>query len=158
MLAAAVLAGCKDKPREISKAARAEAAQLAAEASFATQIREHARAEGLLARSVELNPEVAEYWLQLGFARRRQGNLDGARDAYKEALALRQAEYKRNKAAEDLLGQIGIQVLLGKVDAARKLLERAQRDHGDDFEVRKFIEQKRLEAMLADPKLQALAL
>jgi Flp pilus assembly protein TadD len=155
---ALAFAGCKPKPREVSKSARAEAAQLVSEADFATQIRDHARAETALRRAVELDPEFSGYWLQLGFACRRQNNLDGARTAYKKALSLREAAYSREKTAENALNQLEVLVLLGRADDARDLLEHIRKDHGSEFAVKSFIEQGILEKMIADPTFKSLML
>src|SRR5437660_226465 len=103
LIGAAVVAlaatGCKQKPKPVDPAQlehnRKEAALVESEAVFATQIREHARAEGLLVRAVQLDPDQPMYWLELGASRRRQGNKDGARAAYEQALATHQAAYKR---------------------------------------------------------------
>ncbi len=47
-----------------------------------------ARAEALFARLIEGDPETAVVWAGLGIARLAQGNLEGARDALLQSLAL----------------------------------------------------------------------
>jgi tetratricopeptide (TPR) repeat protein len=160
-LVAAVLtvAGCKEKPKETPKVSKTEAAHLESEAILATQVRDHAQAEGLLARAVELDPDQAIYWLELGAARRRQGNKDGAKEAYKRSLELHQAAYKRDpKDPVELLQQIEMLVLLKRGDEARTVLEKALREHPDNADVKKFAQEKTLDQMLADPALIALSI
>ena len=152
------IAGCRDKPKEVPKAALLESAHLASEAAFAVQVREYARAEGLLAKAVEINSEDAELWMQLGVARRRLDNRDGARQAYGKALSLREAAYKREPKPELLVQQIEALVLLGKTDEARALLEKAQKKHGNDPQIKEFVAGKYIDQMLADPQFAQLKL
>lgn len=99
------------------------------------------------------------YWLELGASRRRQGNKDGARVAYEQALATHQAAYKRDpKEPLELLHQIEVLVLLRREDDARKLLEKATREYPDNLDVKHFNADKTLDAMLHDPGLMALAI
>jgi Flp pilus assembly protein TadD len=141
-------AGCKDKP-----------AQNASEAEFAVQIRDFTRAEGLLAKAVELDSESPRLWIQLGTVRKRLDNKSGARKAYEKALSLLEAAYKRDpKEIAPLFGQMEVCVLLGKPDDAKKILEKARKTHADDLELKAFIAQNMLEAMIADPQVKAMAL
>lgn len=162
LLAALALsaAGCgPGKPKEISKAARAEAAQNASEAEFASQIRDWGRAESLLSRSVELDPENSQYWLHLGVIRRRLNNTSGARKAYERARDLLRTDYKRDKTSPaPLLVEIEVCILLGKPDDAKKVLETAKREHGDDPNVRAFVENNVLQKMMENPDLKSIGL
>jgi tetratricopeptide (TPR) repeat protein len=158
-LLACVAAGCKDKPKEVPKAVRAEAAQNASEGEFAMQIRDYARAETLFAKSVELDKMVPQYWIQLGAARKRQGNTSGARKAYEEARDICRAEIKRDKNASGFrFIEMEVCLLLGKPDEAKKLLETAKRDLPDDPTMRQFVESNALDRMSADPELKAVGL
>ena len=159
-LAAATLfaAGCKDKPKEVPVAARAEAAQHASEADFASQIRDFGRAKGLLEQSIKLDPDVARYWMQLGAVNKRMGNTSEARKAYEKARSIVQAEYKKEKQPGLLLAEVELCILLGKPDDARKVLQTAQREHKDDREVRLFVEGKVLEGMLNSREVKEVGL
>lgn len=159
LAALAFAAGCgPGKPKEVSKAARAEAAQNASEAEFAAQIRDFARAETLLSRSVELDPEMAQYWMHLGAMRRRLNNVSGARKAYERARDLLETDYKRKKTPEPLLVEVEVCVLLGKPADAKKVLEKAQRAHPDDPNVRAFIENDVLRKMTENADVKSIGL
>jgi len=160
---ALVAAGCKGKekakPKEVSVAARAEAAQNFSEAEFATQIRDHARAEGLLAHAVELDPDVPNYWLQLGASRKKQGNVEGARKAYEHTRELLHQLYEQDKkSVAPLFAEMEICVLLGKPNDAKRLFDQALKEHPDDPEVKNFVNNKTLDAMLVAPSLKEMAL
>lgn len=153
------VAGCKDKPREIPRVTRAEAEHLASEAAFATQVRDHARAEELLVKAAKLIPEESGYWLALGAARKRLGNTSGARTAYKEALAAEEKAYKRDaKDTDALMQQIYALCLLGRTDDAHKLLEKARAQHPDDRALKNFSDSRGIDRMLANPGFKELAL
>lgn len=156
-------AGCKgknkEKPKEISVGARAEAAQNFSEAEFATQIRDHARAEGLLARAVELDPAEPNYWIQLGASRKRLGNVAGARQAYEQARDLLQALSQRDRQSpRPLFAEMQVWVLLGKPDEAKRVYEKAVRDYGTDPLVKDFVQRKTFDTMLRAPALKDIAL
>lgn len=152
-------AGCKDKPREIPKITRAEAENLASEAAFATQVRDHTRAEALLVKATKLIPEESGYWLALGATRKRLGNASGARSAYKEALAAEEKAYQRDGTDTDaLMQQIYALCLLGRADDARKLLDKARSQHPDNRAIKNFADSRGIDRMLADPGFKELAL
>src|SRR4051812_27367951 len=88
-------AGCKPKVKEISSLQRREAESLASEAKFALSVRDVARAETSLARATALCPDVGDYWLELGRCRVKLGNRGAAKEAYKSALAVYQADTTR---------------------------------------------------------------
>lgn len=158
-----VAGGCKgkhqEKPKEISVAARAEAAQNYNEAEFAAQIRDHARAEGLLVKAVELDPEVPNYWLRLGVARKKLGNKDGARKAYEHTRELLHILYERDKSSPNpLLAEMEVCVLLGKPDDAKKIYDQVVHDHGSDPEVKEFVQNRTYDALFQSPRLKEIAL
>ena len=156
---ALAVSGCKDKPKELPRAVLAEAAQNVSEAEFAMQIRDYARAEGLLAKAVELNPEEPRYWLQLGAARKRMSNTSGAKKAYEKARDVLKAEYRRdNKSPGPLFAEMEVCMLLGKPNDAKAVYDRMLKDHGDDPDVKNFVENHMLEKLLTDPNLKALSL
>ncbi len=160
-LAAALLlaAGCKDKPKEVPVAVRAEAAQHASEADFAVQIRDYTRARTLLEQAVKLDGEIARYWMQLGAVHKLMDNTSGARKAYEKARDLVQAEYRRDKTdTAPLLAEIEILLLLGREADARKLLDKAAKDHKDDRDVKIFVEGKVIDDMLANPQMKKVGL
>lgn len=156
---AVLLGGCKDKPKEIPKVALAEAAQDVSEAEFALQIRDYARAENLLSKAVELNPEEPRYWLQLGAARKKLANTRGAKKAYERARDVLKAQYRRDKSsAGPLFAEMEVCVLLGKPGDAKSVYERVVKDHGNDPEVKNFVEGHMFDKLLEDPNLKAMAL
>jgi len=123
------------------------------------QIRDYARAEGLLAKAVELDSETPRLWIQLGTVRRRLDNKSGARKAYEKARELLVQIYKRDpKTIAPLFGQMEVCVLLGKPDDAKKLLEKARKDHPDSPELKAFVADNMLEAMIADPQIKAMSI
>ncbi len=150
-------AGCKPKPKPITPAARAEAAQNASEGDFAVQIRDYPRAEGLFAKAVELDPESPRYWKQLGAIRVHTGDKKGARNAYEHALDLARKEYLRTnkQSIGAALGEVETHVLLGNTEEARKTLARLAKDHPDDLQVRAFVDNNILDHMLADETIKA---
>jgi Flp pilus assembly protein TadD len=156
---ALAVSACKDKPKELPPAVQAEVMQHMSEAEFAVNIRDYARAEGLLKKATELDPNNARAWIQLGIARRRQNNTSGAKKAYNEALDVLKATYKRDKKQPGpLMAQIEVYVLLGKTDDARKVLEQALKEHPSDRGIREFSEMKLLDQMAKDPQVKASAL
>ncbi|MBL9213515.1 MAG: tetratricopeptide repeat protein [Opitutaceae bacterium] len=150
--------GCS-KPREkISERDRKEAAMLASEAQFAINLREWARAEGLLARTVKLAPN-ADTWVALGSSRVRLGNKAGAREAYQQALrAFEDEAAVDEKRVEPWLGQITVLALLGKTDASRALVAKVAKRFPNDSRVKNLADPKQFEAMLADPGFRENAL
>lgn len=157
---AAVLGGCgKPQPKDVPPLARKEAASLASEAVFAAQIRDDARAETLLAKATELDPEQTDTWLELGYARKRQKNDNGARKAYREALAAAERAY--NGDAENvsaLLDQVFVYALLGDLDAGRELAAKAIKAHPENRALKNFSETQALDRLLADPLFKRHAL
>lgn len=150
--------GCKPKP-EITELQRKEAANLASEAEFAIALRDWARAEPLFEKAANLSPDVGDYWINLGVARRRLGNTPGAKAAYEKAReAYRDAFESEPKNTESLLQEIYALALLGKVDEARKALEKARKKVPDDRAVRLFEENKQLDRVLEDPSFKEIAL
>jgi tetratricopeptide (TPR) repeat protein len=102
---------------------------------------------------------MPEYWLNLGTVRRRLGNRDGAKAAYEQMLDLVRDIYRHDsKDPGPLLQQIYVLALLGRMDEARAVLERAQKDHPDDGNVRAFVEGHQLERLQADPTFKDIAL
>src|SRR4051794_15198966 len=112
--------GCGRSKPEITSLQRKEAANLISEAQFALTLRDHARAEGLLAKAAEMCPDTGEYWLILGQTRMKLGQKDGARTAYKRALAAFEDEAKSKKGdPQPVLQQITALALLGRIDDAK---------------------------------------
>ncbi|MFI5358128.1 MAG: tetratricopeptide repeat protein [Opitutales bacterium] len=156
-LVAGFTAGCGRK--EVTSLQRKQAANLVSEAEFAVNLRDYARAEGLLAQAVAVCPDTPEYWLNLGSVRRRLGNRAGAKDAYEQMLGLARDNYRRNaKDPEPLLQQVYVLALLGRMDEARAALEKAQKDHPDDRSIRAFVESRQLDRLPEDPNFKAIAL
>lgn len=159
LAAALALAGCEPKPREVTKAMQAEAALLVSEGEFANQLRDYQRAEPLFAKAVEIMPDAGETWVLLGAARRRLGDIKGARTAYREAVAAFERLRKQEPAQSDLIvQQVYAHALLGEIDRARALLEKAAKDYPSDRQIQGFIRSKVLDQMLADPTFKEVAL
>jgi tetratricopeptide (TPR) repeat protein len=157
LLTAGLTAGCGRK--EVTALQRKEAANLASEAQFALTLRDYARAEPLLAKATELNPDAPELWQSLGVVRRKQGNKGGAKDAYKQMLDAAKARYKAdNKKTDALFQQIYALALLGRADDARALLAKAQQNHPDDRAINAFADGKQLDRILEDPAFKDLAI
>ncbi|MBS0663727.1 MAG: hypothetical protein JSR48_10725 [Verrucomicrobia bacterium] len=155
VLVAAGLAGCS--PKEITPLERKQGASYASEAAFAANLRDFARAEGLLAQAVAVCPDTTEYWISLGTARRKLDNRSGARDAFKSALkAARAVQRRLPDNSQAVIQEVYLLALLGKDDDARSTLEKARRDHPDDRTIRLFLENKELDRLLADPGFKDL--
>lgn len=149
--------GCKPRPKVLTELQRKEAAHLVSEAEFAGQIREWARAEGLLAKAVQVNPNEGAYWTSLGTIRVRLGNKAGAKEAYHGALKAFQVEAgtpSGRKEVEPWLQQVQVLALLGRTADARSLLEQTAKKFPADRELRRFIEGKVFDQLLADPNFK----
>jgi tetratricopeptide (TPR) repeat protein len=149
------LVACNRKEVEVSSVARAEAMHLATEAQLQTRLRDYAEAEKSLARAVELDPTVSDYWSALGRNRALKGDKSGAKKAYKRELELCEKEAEKSpKDAEAQLTQLRPLVLLNRVGEARKLIEKISREHPDNAELKRLAENKEFEKMIADPQIQ----
>lgn len=152
-------AGCGAK-KEISDRDRTEAQMLVSEAQFAATLKDWARAEGLLARATELVPDTGDLWVNLGMARMRLGQRDGAKAAYRSALRAFEAAAKEAKAGDvgPWIQQVTTLALLGRADDARERMEEIQRRFPDSRVVQKFAADKALDRMLADAAFKEVAL
>ncbi len=131
---------------------------IASEANFAVELRDWKRAEGLFAKAAGLCPDTGDIWFNLGVARMRLNDHEGARSAYRSALPAYRDAYERNSSDANLvIHQAYILVLLGKPDDARSVLEKARAKHPDDRRLRSFEENRRLEGMIADPAAKAIS-
>jgi tetratricopeptide (TPR) repeat protein len=153
------IAGCKPRAKEISSLNRKEAANLVSEAQFAITMKDHARAEPLYEKAAKLCPDTGEYWLGLGVTRRRLGNLAGAKAAYEKAREAYHDAYELNQdSAESALEEVHALALLGRVDEARKVLEKAQKKNPTNPQLRAFGEKKGIDQLVADPEFKELAI
>jgi tetratricopeptide (TPR) repeat protein len=156
LAAAVVLAGCR--AREITKLERDESANFVSEAEFAVTMKEWDRAEGLYAKAAALCPDQGETWVRLGVVRVRLHNSDGARNAYKSALSAFEDEFKRDPAkTASVIRSASVLVILGRVDEARSLVDKAYAKHPDDRRLKDFVEMKGVDRMVADPGLKAVS-
>ncbi|MBI5689556.1 MAG: hypothetical protein HZC55_05615 [Verrucomicrobia bacterium] len=159
LILAATLGGCGKS--QVSEHHRKQAQHHAAEAGFAVNLRDWARAESLYAQAAQLVPDNGGYWTSLGSMRMRLGNKSGAKDAYQRALKVHEREAGTEAFKDDpgpWLNQVYLLALLGQAGEARTVLEKAAKKFPKDREVRSFIEQKQLDRMLADPAFKQIAL
>ncbi len=154
-----LVAGCKPKPKDISPRQRTEAAHAASEAQFAMSLHDYARAEPLFEQAANLCPDTGDYWVSLGVSRRRQDNKSGAKAAYEKALdAFRDAAELDPKNGELLLQQVYLMALLGRVDDARKTLDKALKAQPNNAALRAFANGKQLDKILQDRSYKELSL
>jgi Flp pilus assembly protein TadD len=150
------LAGCRAK--EITPEQRNEALLDASDADFAVTIHDLPRAEGNFAKAVELCPDEGDVWMKLGMVRIQLKNPDGARSAYKSALATFVAGSKANPSDSSFIfKRVYVLVILGRGDEARSLVEDAGAKAPDDQRLQAFIQTKALDKMLADPALKQIS-
>ncbi len=151
-------AGCRRKP-EITDLQRKEAAHLAAEADFAVNLRDLPRAEGLMAKAIQVCPDNAAYWINLGVVRVQLGRKPAAKEAYEGALKAYEADADADpKNVEPWLKRIYVLALLGRIDEARKTLDQAAKKFPESRNVRAFVEGRQFDRMIADPKFKQVAL
>ncbi len=154
-----VTAGCKPKPKVIPSLQRKEAANLVGEAQFAVTMRDHARAEPLFEKAAKLCPDNGEYWFSLGVTRKRLGNPSGAKAAYEKARSAYHDAYEIDRNQSDaLLQELYVLALLGKVDEAHAVLEKAQKKDPANVRLRSFAESKQLDRVIAEPGFKEMAL
>jgi Flp pilus assembly protein TadD len=158
-VALALTAGCKPKPKDIPARVRTEASHAASEAQFAVSLRDYARAEPLFEQAAKLCPDTGDYWVSLGVCRRRLGNKSGAKSAYEKGLsAFRDAAELDAKIPEPMLQQVYVLALLGRVDDARKTLEKAAKANPNNTTLRAFVNRKQLDRILEDSSYKDIAL
>ncbi len=149
--------GCHKK--EIPPIQRKQAANLVSEAQFALTMKDYARAEGLYAQATTLCPDTGDYWIGLGSSRVQLGQRDGARTAYKRALAAFEDAAKENKTdSGPALQQVYALALLGRADDARALANKLPARYPNDRDARAFVESKQLDRIVADPGFKQIAL
>jgi tetratricopeptide (TPR) repeat protein len=159
MMAAFAVAGCKPKPEDITPLQRKEAASLVSEAQFAMTLRDYARAEPLFEKAAKLCPDDGGYWLGLGVTRRRMGNQAGAKAAYEKARSAYQDSFERDtKDSDALLQEVYVLALLGRVDDANKVMEKARKKDPENPRFRSFSENKQMDRLLVEPSFKEIAL
>jgi predicted Zn-dependent protease len=88
----------------------------------------------------------------------RLHNPDGAKSAYKSALsAYRDAMDKDPTDTISVIRSASILVILGRVDDARTLVDKASAKNPDDRRLRNFVEVKGLDRIAADPGLKEIS-
>ena len=156
-LFASLLAACGGGKKEVSADDMKQAAQAAGEATWANFQNNYAAAEKALARATTLNPNNADYWFDLAVARVRTKDNAGAKTAFKNALsACKDAFAKDPQNPAWLTKQIRPLIMLGRVDEARALLDKAVKQFPDNAQVRqlKGKEKDVIDALLKDPLLK----
>jgi tetratricopeptide (TPR) repeat protein len=150
--------GCGANRKPITERDRKEAATLISEAQFAMSVREWQRAEGLLAKAVQLVPD-GDVYITLGSARVRLNDRNGAKDAYRNALKLYEDEAARNTTRSDpWLKQIYVLALLGRPDDSRATAVKALKKFPNDARVKSFSDPKQFERMTSAPSFKDMAL
>jgi tetratricopeptide (TPR) repeat protein len=158
-VALTLTAGCKPKAKDIPPLQRKQAANLVSEGQFALTLRDFARAEPLFEQAARLCPDNGDYWVNLGVARRRQGNKSGAKAAYEQARAAYRDAFEIDPRQSDaLLQEVYTLALLGRPDDARKALAKAQQRLPDNRGIKGFAETKQLDRLLEDPGFKEIAL
>jgi Flp pilus assembly protein TadD len=156
LAAAVVLAGCR--ARQITKLERDEAANVTSEAEFAVTMKDWARAEGLYAKAGALCPDQGETWVRLGVVRVQLHDSGGAREAYKSAVSAFKDDSKRDPAnTASVIRCASVLVILGRVDEARSLVDKAYARNPDDRRLRDFVQMKGVDRLVADPGLKAVS-
>jgi Flp pilus assembly protein TadD len=159
MMAVLAVAGCKPKPEDITPLQRKEAASLVSEAQFAMTLRDYARAEPLFEKAAKLCPDDGGYWLGLGVTRRRMGNQAGAKAAYEKARSVYRDSFERDtKDTDALLQEVYVLALMGRVDDANKVMEKARKKDPENPRFRSFSENKQMDRLLAEPSFKEIAL
>jgi len=155
LAAGVVLAGCR--AREITKLERDEAANVVSEAEFALTMKDWPRAEGLYAKAVALTPDQGETWVRLGVVRVRLKNPGGAKDAYKSAVSAFEDDYNKHpENTGSVIREATVLVILGRVDEARSVVDKAYAKSPDDRRLRSFVEMKGVDKIIADPGLKEI--
>ena len=158
VLVLALAPGCGQKRKEITERDRKEAALLASEAQFAINVRDWARAEASFAKATALVPD-ADLWLGLGAARIRQGNRDGAKQAYLSAIKAFEDEMARDESGSDpWLRQSNVYSLLGRHDDARAVLTKAAKRFPTDKRVLGLLDPAQYQKMIAAPAFKEIAI
>jgi tetratricopeptide (TPR) repeat protein len=159
VLSLLAIVGCKPKPKEIPTLQRKEAANLVSEAQFALTMKDLARAEPLFEKAANLCPDTGEYWLGLGVTRRRLGNKAGAKAAYEKMReACHDAYVLNGNSPEAALQEVHALALLGRIDEARKVLEKARKKNPTNPQLRGFSEKNGIDQLIAEPEFKELAI
>lgn len=146
---------------QVTDLQRKEAAHHASEAQFALTLRDYTRVEASLARATALAPDDGKLWVNLGAARIRLGNRDGAKQAYQGALKAYEAAFQNQSSQTDpepLLRQAYVLALLGRKADALKIVNKAAGQFPNHRSVKRFVEEKELEKLAADPAFKEMAL
>jgi len=147
---------CHRKAKEAAPLQRKEAANYASEAEFAVTLKDFARAAQLYTQAAGICPDDAGYWMNAGFCRRRLDQRAEARKAYEAALGIyREAASRDRTNLEPVTQEIRVLALLGRVDEAKSVLEKARSAHAGKPGVQNLTAQS-LDAMIADPGFKAL--
>lgn len=150
--------GCRPQPPpEISATTKAEAAALVSEAQFALQIREYARAEELMRRTLKLRDDLPEYWVTLGMAAKQAGHASEARPAYEKALTIHRQRYQETKRPEELGQEAWVLALLGRREEALQVLATGRKAHPDNEALRKLADPRGLARTFDTPEFKAMA-
>lgn len=142
------------QPKEVSRAVGAEAESLVAEAAFALQLKDYARAADTLAKALKLRDDIPEWWVDLGATQHHLNRLSEAKTAYRKALAIHEERYAKTKNVAHLIPQFHILLLLDREKDARALLESSRQRHGDDPHFKEFVDARGIDALLEDPYVQ----
>jgi tetratricopeptide (TPR) repeat protein len=153
----AIAASCTPQ-KQVTERDRKEAAHLASEAQFAMALREWSRAEGLLAKAVQVAP-TGDTWVNLGAVRVKLNQRAGARHAYQAALkAYEMDTARRPGVTEPWIRQAFVLALLGRREDARAVLERAVKVFPKDTRLRALTTPAEFEKMTSTREFKDMAL
>src|SRR5207237_624710 len=103
-------------------------------------------------------PDTGDYWVNLGSMRVHLGQRDGAKAAYKGALAAYEAEAAKTPTdPQPMIQRATVLALLGRSEEARSLLAKLPKLFPDNRSVQG-LDDKVLDRLRADPKFKEIAL
>ncbi|HEY1794125.1 MAG TPA: tetratricopeptide repeat protein [Opitutaceae bacterium] len=157
LAAAAVLASGCHKNRVVTAHDREEAANLVSDAEFAVTIKDFPRAEDSYRKAAGFTPDDGEIWIRLGIVRLDLHDISGARKAYKRAVSAFQDDFGKDHTRRvSAMRAAMVLVLLGRPDEARAYAAKCADQAPGDQDLRRFVDQKGVDRILADPEMKKI--
>jgi len=131
-------------------------ASVAAAAGNTAEALEHyTAAEKALTQATILDPDNANCWVDLAIARVRINDKSGAKTALKKVISICNANFAKDpQNLTWLIQQIRPLIMLGRIDDARALLDKAVKQFPDNAQVRRIKDMKIIDQLLADPQIK----